>query len=191
MEALHTRTLWLLVVSYTLFNFCLQMVMVHLVNYATDIGITPLVAATFISVIGIGSITGRIAMGAFSDRLGSHNALLMCCIILVSTLVLLIFARDPWMFYLFAVIFGFAYGGEVPQMAALVGRFFGLRAVAALVGTIALGATTGGALGSYLAGHIFDVTDSYRLAFSIAASASLMAIVTTIGIGRQWRKLGA
>ena len=95
------------------------------------------------------------------------------------------------MFYLFAVIFGFAYGGEVPQMAALVGRFFGLRAVAALVGAIALGATTGGALGSYLAGHIFDVTDSYRLAFSIAASASLMAIVTTIGIGRQWRKLGA
>jgi cyanate permease len=76
-------------------------------------------------------------------------------------------------------------------MAALVGRFFGLRAVAALVGAIALGATTGGALGSYLAGYIFDVTDSYRLAFFIAASVSSIAVITTIGIGRQWRQLGA
>jgi MFS family permease len=191
LEAVRTRTLWLMVGSYTFFNFCLQMVMVHLVNYATDIGITPLVAATFISVIGVGSVTGRVAMGAISDRLGSHNALLICCLILASTLILLIFARSPWTFYLFAVTFGFAYGGEVPQMAALVGRFFGLRAVAALVGAIALGATTGGALGSYLAGYIFDVTDSYRLAFFIAASVSSIAVITTIGIGRQWRRLGA
>lgn len=184
-EALRTKPLWILLTIYFLFNFCLQMVMVHLVNYATDLYISPLVAATFISVIGVGSIAGRLAMGAVSDRIGSHNALLICCVILFATLIQLIFAKGLWTFYLFAVVFGFAYGGEVPQMAALVGSFFGLQSVATLVGIVVLGTRIGGALGSYLAGAIFDATNSYRIAFSMAALASLMAVAATLAIGRH------
>ena len=75
------------------------------------------------------------------------------------------------------VIFGFAYGGEVPQMPALVGHFFGLRAVGALVGIVVFGATTGGAIGAWVGGRIFDVTQSYQLAFTIAAIASLSAVI--------------
>lgn len=84
------------------------------------------------------------------------------------------------MFYLFAIVFGFAYGGEVPQMPALVGRFFGLRAVAALVGVVVFGATTGGAIGAWVAGQVFDVTHSYQGAFIIAAIVSLLAVIITL-----------
>jgi predicted MFS family arabinose efflux permease len=84
------------------------MVMVHLVNYATDIGIASLIAATFISIIGVGGFIGRLSMGTVSDRIGSHNALIICCTILTVTLVFLIFTSELWMFYLFAIVFGFA-----------------------------------------------------------------------------------
>ena len=84
------------------------------------------------------------------------------------------------MFYLFAIIFGFAYGGEVPQMPVLVGQFFGLRAVAALVGLVVFGATIGGALGAWAGGQIFDVTQSYQVAFTIAAVVGLSAIIITL-----------
>ena len=174
------KPLWMLFFAYFLFNFCLQMVMVHLVNYATDIGIASLIAATFISIIGVGSILGRLTMGTASDRIGSNNALLICCVILMTTLVFLIFTKEVWMFYLFAIVFGFAYGGEVPQMPALVGRFFGLRAVAALVGVVVFGATTGGAIGAWVAGQVFDVTHSYQGAFIIAAIVSLLAVIITL-----------
>ena len=174
------KPLWMLLATLFMFNFCLQMVMVHLVNFATDIGIASLVAATFISIIGLGSFIGRLLMGAASDRIGADNALLACCIILMSTLVFLIFASDLWMFYLFAIIFGFAYGGEVPQMPVLIGQFFGMRAVAALVGAAVFGATIGGALGSWAGGQVFDMTQSYQLAFLIAAAASLGAITLTL-----------
>ncbi|MBU2536056.1 MAG: MFS transporter [Chloroflexota bacterium] len=174
------KPLWMLFIVYFLINFCLQMVMVHLVNYATDIGIASLIAATFISIVGIGSFVGRLLMGAASDRIGAYNALLVCCIIMLSTLAFLIFTRELWMFYLFAIVFGFAYGGEVPQMPVLVGRFFGLRAVATLVGVIVFGATSGGALGAWVGGQIFDVTQSYQLAFTIAAVTSFIAIVLTL-----------
>ncbi len=174
------KPLWMLFIVYFLFNFCLQMVMVHLVNYATDIGIASLIAATFISIIGIGSFIGRLLMGTASDRIGASNALLICCIIMLSTLVFLIFTRELWMFYLFAIVFGFAYGGEVPQMPVLVGRFFGLRAVATLVGVIVFGATSGGALGAWVGGQVFDVTQSYQLAFTIAAVTSFIGVVLTL-----------
>jgi MFS family permease len=174
------RPLWMLCATFFLFNFCLQMVMVHLVNYATDIGIASLIAATFISIIGVGGFIGRLSMGTVSDRIGSHNALIICCTILTVTLVFLIFTSELWMFYLFAIVFGFAYGGEVPQLPVLVGRFFGMRAVAALVGTVVFGATIGGALGAWVAGRIFDVTQSYQMAFTIAAVASLATMIITV-----------
>lgn len=174
------KPLWILCSVFFLFNFCLQMVMIHLVNYATDMGITSFIAATFISIIGLGGFLGRLIMGTASDRIGSNNALSICCAILMITMVFLIFARELWMFYLFAVIFGFAYGGEVPQMPVLVGRFFGLRAVAALVGVVVFGATIGGAIGVWMGGQIFDVTQSYQVAFIIAAIASLAAVIITL-----------
>jgi len=174
------KPLWMLFAVFFTFNVCLQMVMIHLVNYATDIGIASLIAATFISIIGLGSFIGRLLMGTASDRIGASNALLICCIIMMVTLIFLIFAHEMWMFYLFAIIFGFAYGGEVPQMPVLVGRFFGMRAVAALVGVTVFGATIGGALGAWMGGQIFDVTQSYQLAFTIAAVTSFISVVLTL-----------
>jgi MFS family permease len=179
-EAAHCKPLWMLFSVYLLFNFCLQMVMVHLVNYATDIGIASLIAATFISIIGVGSFLGRLLMGTASDRIGGNNALLISCTIMVTTLVFLIFTGEVWMFYLFAIVFGFAYGGIVVQMPSLIGYFFGLRAVAALVGVVVFGSTIGGALGSWVAGQVFDITQSYLLAFAIAAIASFTAVITTL-----------
>ena len=174
------KPLWVLFSIFFLFNFCLQMVMVHLVNYATDIGIASLIAATFISIIGLGSFVGRLLMGIASDRIGASNVLLICCIIMMAALVFLIFTRELWMFYFFAIVFGFAYGGEVPQMPVLVGRFFGLRAVAALVGVVVFGATIGGAIGAWVGGQVFDITQSYQLAFNIAAVTSFISVVLTL-----------
>jgi MFS family permease len=170
----------LMILSFFLFNICVQVVMVHLVNYATDLGITPLIAATLVSVIGIGGIIGRLVMGSVSDRIGSNNVLIINNLMLSASLIWVIFSRQLWMLYLFAVIFSFAYGGEVPQMSLLVGRFYGLRAVMTLTGAISAGTRAGGALGSWLAGKIFDVTRSYLIAFVIIAVIGIFALITAI-----------
>ncbi len=124
--------------------------MVHLVNYATDMGITPLVAASFVSLIGVSSIGGRLAMGAGTDRFGLYHSLIFCCILVTISLTGLIFTRELWSFYLFAVVFGFAYGGEVPQIPLFVSRFCGTRAMASLVGLVLFIGNIGGALGPWV-----------------------------------------
>jgi MFS family permease len=83
----------MIILIYFLFNFSLQMIMVHLVNHATDLRIDPFLASTLLSVIGITSILGRLIMGTASDRIGGVNALTICCVIVVVSLVWLIFAK--------------------------------------------------------------------------------------------------
>jgi len=88
------------------------------------------------------------------------------------------------MFYLFAIVFGFAYGGEVPQIAALVGQLFGLRSVAALVGVVLIGLSIGGALGSLMGGRIFDLTQSYQVAFIAAMIVSFSTVILALMLRR-------
>ena len=71
-------------------------------------------------------------------------------------------------------MFGFAYGGEVPQIPTIIGKYFGLKSVGALVGLVVFGAMIGGAIGAWFAGRIFDMTQSYQLAFSIAIGLGII-----------------
>ncbi len=181
---LRTRPLWMLALLFFFVNICVQVVMVHLVNYATDLGIDALSASTLVSVIGVGGVAGRLLMGGISDRIGSHNALIITCVLLLASLVWLIFSHQMWMLYLFAVVFGFAYGGEVPQMTLLIGQFFGLQAVMALTGATSAATRAGGALGSWAAGVVFDLTRSYLVAFAGVAVVGTLALGVSIWLKR-------
>jgi MFS family permease len=183
--AARTATLWMVMAIYFLIFFSVQIVMVHLVNYTTDMGIVPLVAASLVSVIGASSVVGRLLMGAAADRIGSNNAIIICCVILTITLVWLLFAKELWMLYIFAITFGFAYGGEVPQMPSLISRYFGLRSVTALVGAVSMASAFGGAISAWMAGRIFDFTQSYSAAFAIAAAAGLLALLIALLLKRK------
>jgi MFS family permease len=184
-KAIGMKTLWLLAFMFFCVNICVQVIMVHLVNYATDQGIAPLTAATLVSVIGVGGVVGRLFMGSVSDRIGAKNAALITCTLLLASLLLLLFSSQIWLLYAFAILFGFAYGGEVPQMTLLISQFFGLQAVMALTGAVSAATRAGGALGSWAGGHVYDVTRSYSFAFATIVVVAAVALVTAISLKRS------
>ena len=47
MEAIHSKELMVMVMIFFSFTFCLQMIMIHLVNFATDIGVAPYAGSRF------------------------------------------------------------------------------------------------------------------------------------------------
>jgi MFS family permease len=182
------RMLFLAVATLTFF-FGIQMVAAHLVNYAIDTGISPLVAATFMSVIGAVSIAGRLTSGAAADKVGIINTMVLTRLFLALALACLIFTRSLWAFYLFAVIFGLPYGGEIPQIPMFVGRYFGTKAMAALGGLTMFITSIGGALGPWAAGRIFDASRSYQGAFIAGASVALVSLILALVMKRQsWAK---
>ena len=84
------------------------------------------------------------------------------------------------MFYLFAVVFGFAYGGLVVLELPITAELFGRRAHGAILGIIHFGATTGGAISPLSTGRIFDITGSYQLAFLVFAAVSFIGLMLSV-----------
>ncbi|MFC1903622.1 MFS transporter, partial [Chloroflexota bacterium] len=119
----------------------------------------------------------RIIMGSVADKIGSKLTLIISFILLLGALVWLLFARELWMLYLFAVIFGFSYGTQSAMTSPMVAEHFGLGSHGVVLGAIMLGVMGGVAVGPVLAGHIFDITDSYNLAFLIYAIAGIIGLI--------------
>ncbi|MBI4289460.1 MAG: MFS transporter [Chloroflexi bacterium] len=173
-QALATRSFRLLALCMMASSFTQQLILVHLVPHATDVGFSPAVAATFMSVLGVANIVGKVAMGIVSDRIGRRNSLIISFGLAAGMLYWLMVARSLPAFYLFAAIYGFAYGSWIPMFPAIAGDLFGLGALGAIFGTLAAANSVGGALGAFLGGYLFDVTESYNYAF-VTASVLLIA----------------
>ncbi|HSW56800.1 MAG TPA: MFS transporter [Dehalococcoidales bacterium] len=184
-QAIVNLPMMMVIMVFCLLFFSTHIVMVHLVNYATDMGLSPLVAASLVSIIGVVSIAGRLVMGAGSDKLGMHNIIILVCGLLCLALFCLIFIRQLWAFYFFAVFFGFAYGGEVPQIPLLVSAIGGTRRLATLIGLTLFLGNVGGALGPWVAGKIFDLTGHYYWAFGLGAAAAFLACLLAFILKRK------
>ncbi len=179
-EAMGTRQFWLLCAAYFGFGVFLQAIMVHIVPHSTELGISATAAASIFVAIGGLSIVGRVVMGSTSDRIGSKSALIICFILATAALTWLLVAEEMWMFYLFAVVFGFAYGGLVAVQSPLVADLFGLSSHGVIFGVITFILGIGGAVGPVLAGSIFDITGSYNPAFLVCSALSVISLILAL-----------
>ena len=177
MEAFYTGQFWVVFGMFFCFGFCLFAVMVHIAPHAIELGISAASAANILATIGGLSIVGKILLGRAADIIGNRQIYIICFATMSAALFCLGPVKMVWIFYFFAVIFGLSYGGIVASESPLVALLFGLRSHGSILGVIAVGFTIGGAFGPLLAGHIFDVTGSYRPAFFICAAISFVGLI--------------
>ena len=179
-EAMCTRQFWLVCVAYLGFGLFLQAIMVHIVPHTLELGISSAAAANVLVVIGGLSILGKVAIGAAADRMGSKLALIIGFVLATAALGWLLIAKEMWMLYLFAAIFGIAYGGISALVSPLVADLFGLRSHGVIFGVVIFLFAMGGALGPVLAGGIFDVSGSYGWAFLTCTAVSAIGLILTV-----------
>ncbi len=188
-QTVKTSRFWVWGLILSSFYFCSQIIIVHIVPYAIDIGISPIIAASIASIVAGGSVIGRLSMGFVSDKVGGRLLLVGCISLAALALLWLLFAKEIWMLYVFAVIFGLAYGGIVILLTVVTAGLFGLSSLGMILGSLALFSTAGEALGAPLAGSIFDITGSYSLAFLISVIICGLAIILSLILlrARGWR----
>jgi MFS family permease len=174
-RSIRTVQFWTICLVNLLLVFCLMIVMLHMVPHARDLGISPLRAAGVLSTIGAVSMLGRFVSGLVIDRRGSKAVMATCFLMLLVGLAWLQVARQLWMLYLFAVVYGLAHGGFFTAISPLVAEWFGIRYHGTLFGIVVCFGTTGGALGPLLAGHLFDSSGSYQSSFRIITVLALIA----------------
>ena len=176
-EAIRTRQFWTICAADLTIVFCLMLVVMHIVPFTIDIEVSPTRAAGVLSTIGGVSMAGRFISGLAIDRLGSRRVMIFCFFLLIAGLLWLQLAKELWMIYLFAVIYGIAHGGFFTTLSPLVAEFFGIKSHGALFGITMFCGTFGGALGPFLAGYIFDITGGYGLAIWICILMSALGFV--------------
>ena len=181
-ECTGTRQFWTLCIVYFLSGYATQSLTVHIVSYAMDSGIAIVQAASILSVIGAVSIAGRLALGGAGDKIGNRRALIICFIFLTVALSWLQFAHGLWTLYIFALIYGFGHGGFFAVMSPMVAELFGTRHQGINLGVILFLQAVGSAIGPFVTGYIFDVTQSYEIAFLILIAVSIGALVLSIAI---------
>ncbi len=179
-EASRTGQFWMVCGFYLTILFCAQTTVVHIVPHAIDLGFTAAIAAGTVAIIGGASMVGRLVMGFTGDRIGSKRAMVVCFMILVSALIWLQWARELWMLYLFAAVYGFGHGGFFALISPLIAGLFGTRSQGTLLGVVIFSGTLGGSIGPFVAGTVFDVTGSYRLAFLILLTLAVIGLTLAL-----------
>jgi len=188
-EAIRTRQLWTLCAIYFIILFCVYTILMHIVQHAIDLGIPVAKAAGILAMIGGISISGRFLMGGAGDRIGEKTALFICLLFLLTALGWLQAVSKLWMFYVFAILYGFAHGGFFSLVSPLVARLFGTISHGLLFGIVIFSSTIGGAIGPFMAGYIFDQTHSYKIVFLILAIFCSIALALTVSLPSSFVKV--
>ena len=189
-ETIHFRQFWMLCGIYFSYGFYLCTVAVHIVTHATGLGIAAVSAANILAISGGMGIAGRIMVGSASDRLGARPSIMLAITLMAAGLVWLLFARDLWTFYLFAIVFGFGYGSLSALQASATAELFGVRSVGIIMGCFSFSYTIGGAVGPVLAGYIFDSTKSYTPAFIICVIISIAGLILALLLSPARKEAG-
>ncbi|MDO8472431.1 MAG: MFS transporter [Dehalococcoidia bacterium] len=179
---LQNRQFLSLFLFFLLFYIGCQLLSNHLVNYFTDAGISTLAAATMMSAVGIASIAGRLAMGPVSDKFGTKVDATVCCSLVIAALVLLTFKEEPLM-WLSAALFGVGSGGAAPLIPAIMGEHFGTKNLATMTGAILIADNLGSALGPWMGGYVFDITNSYLWALILSAILLSLGLAIALRLG--------
>ncbi|MCP4757211.1 MAG: MFS transporter [Proteobacteria bacterium] len=181
-QAAGTTQFWLLFVVFALCILCLGVVMTHVVAFALDSGLTALKAASILTVSGMCSIAGRLAAGIVSDRISAKTVLIFGLALQGLTIFWLSKADSIWMFYTFAVLFGVSYGANLVMIPKLTASVFGAKSMGSVYGGLSVGDGLGFAMGSLLAGYVFDLFGSYTVSFVLIALGLLLTVFLTARI---------
>jgi len=186
-SAIKTRLFWSLCAIQFLFLPTLTTVPLHIVVHGMDLGMKATLAAFLLSVTGAASIAGRLAVGAFSDRIGGKNSLIFCFLPLIFSLAVLVFVETAWPLFAAVAVYGFAHGGFFTIIAPTIAEYFGTRAHGAIFGAVLFFGTIGGAIGPIWAGRIFDTTGSYASAFMSLAAMAVLGLIIALSLPNRAR----
>jgi MFS family permease len=160
-DALRSRVYWTLLLVVFGTTLALNGVVVHLSALLIDRGLSASHAIMVMSVMGGGSLAGRLVTGWLLDRFDAIRVSFLLLAVAAAGVFLLAGANSLVSGVIAAVCIGFGTGGEVDVVPYLLSRYFGLRALGTLMGVVWMAFGLAGAAGPALMGRAFDSTGSY------------------------------
>lgn len=183
-QAWRTLRFWQFALCLLLTGMGVVGVLVHFPSIFVEKGLSPLAAASMVSVAAATSFISRITTGALLDRLfGPHLAVI---VFVSATLALLLLILAPFSLAIgltAAVLFGVVVGGEVDIATYLVARYFGMREFGRIYGVLFGIFICGQGVAPLLIGWSVDHWHSYVPALSFLAAGFVAGAILVLMLG--------
>jgi len=180
-EAMTHRGFLLLTLGFFACGFQLVFIVTHLPTFLSTCGISPMVAAQSLGLVGLCNVVGTYAFGWLGGRYSKKN--LLAGLYFARTIAILVYLALPITAIstlAFAGTMGFLWLGTAPLTSAVVAQLFGLRHMSMLYGFVFLSHQIGSFLGAWVGGLVFDATGSYDLLWATMIAVGFTAALLNL-----------
>jgi MFS transporter, OFA family, oxalate/formate antiporter len=181
-EALRDMRFWLISAVIFVVAVATLGMAIHLVAFITDKGITAATAAKAVAISGVGVVLGRVISGLLLDIYQAPRIAFTAYTLAAIGVALLAAgaATGISMVAFCGLLLGFGIGSEADLMPYFVRRYFGLKSLGLIYGSVFFCFGVGGVVGPVVFGMCFDRLGSYSIAMwgaSLALICSALAIL--------------
>jgi len=154
---------------------CHSIPLVHVVGFAERSGLSAFAAAWVLSLMSLSSIAGRICWGLFADRHGVRLTLCFTLFIQGALVLWLVNTQDPVIFFLYAIVWGFGFGGVNTQYGVVAREIYGARHFGPGFSGQMCFAMVGMAAGGFFGGYLYDLSNSYVFSWLVSFGSGLIS----------------
>ena len=189
-SAIQTLAFWQLGGSFFTCGFSMSLLSAHGIPMLTDHGYSPMFASWVFGVLGGSSIGFTVMLGALSDRFGRRPVLSAIYAGRVLIFAGFFLIRDnPAAMLIVALLGGITMAGTGSMTSALTADIYGRFSVSSVFGWIFMIHQVGSAIGSWLAGYLFETSGGYGAAYSLACVFLVCASIVALRIDPGARRL--
>ena len=152
-------------------------VVLHVVSYFTDGGLSPGVAVTALVVHSATGAGGVLLAGFLRDRYDVRVVLIVVFVLTAAGTGLLLAVGPGWLALTWGVLYGVVQGSSVPLQRLMYADYFGRRHLGSIEGVVRAAQNIAQAAGPLVAALAFDATNSYRAIFAVFVLTNLAAAV--------------
>jgi predicted MFS family arabinose efflux permease len=175
-EAFRLPSYLLLNTGYFVCGFHVAFYSVHLPTFVAKQGLPAWVAVTALTTVGIANIIGTYLSGQSARFIEKRRGLSIIYLSRCGVFLALLFVPiNATTVIGLSALLGFVWLATVPLTSGLVATFFGTRWLSLLFGIVLFSHQLGSFAGVWLAGAIFDRTQSYDLMWMICIALGLVA----------------
>ena len=170
-EVLRDPTFWLLVITFGIASVGIAGLNLHIFSFVTDIGYSPLIAASFMSTIALTQLASTLVWGAFADKFDIRKVSFIQFAIQGAGLVLMVSSTDIRLVYGGFFLYGTGLAGSFVLREVIWANFFGRTSLGTVRGLSLFFSHLFAASGAPFFGFLHDRTGSYNLSFTIFSCA--------------------
>ena len=175
-----TRAFWNLPTIHGLGCAGHGIILIYAIPFGIELGFGSTQAAFILSFISVFSIIGRFIVPMLAERFGGKPVMIVALFLQGITVLVMFWAQDLWAFYLFGVVFGLGFGGEMSAYLVVNRQYFGQGPLATLYGYQIMGAMMGHAVATFLGGMVQDLTGSFMPVFAMSMGFSLVGVLAIL-----------